>query len=80
MTMLLLYDHYCFVFSQGCVEEIKQYAKEHMLIIGGIAIGVGAIQVGFLPQALALWHCNFMNILFSSDPISSYIQIKSEFN
>ena len=43
--MLNLYylDHCTFL--QGCVDEIKKYAKDHMLIIGGIAIGVGAIQV-----------------------------------
>ena len=35
-------------FLQGCVDEIKKYAKDHMLIIGGIAVGVGAIQVGSL--------------------------------
>ena len=37
--------HIVCVFFQGCAEEIKKYAMDHMLIIGGIAIGVGAIQV-----------------------------------
>jgi len=42
-------------YTKGCAEEIKKYAMDHMLIIGGIAIGVGAIQILGMIFALCLF-------------------------
>lgn len=44
-----------FAFKKGCVTQIKDYALKHLLIIGGVAIGVGCIQLIGMVLALCLF-------------------------
>ena len=33
------------IYTRGCIEAVKQWFKENMIVIGGVAIGLALMQV-----------------------------------
>lgn len=43
--MLQETDRNVIIYTRGCIEAVKEFFKENMIIIGGIAVGLALMQV-----------------------------------
>ena len=48
-TVFLLQDNRAAViYTRGCLDAVKEWFKENMIIIGGVAVGLALLQVIYL--------------------------------
>ena len=55
-------DRAAVIYTRGCLDAVKEWFKENMIIIGGVAVGLALLQViyflenNFLTVSASQWH------------------------
>jgi len=55
-------DRAAVIYTRGCLDAVKEWFKENMIIIGGVAVGLALLQViylleiTFLTMSASQWH------------------------
>lgn len=45
--MLQETDRNVVIYTRGCIDAVKEWFKENMIVLGGIAVGLALMQVTF---------------------------------